>query len=218
MNGYFRTPPVVANLLIINLLVFFAETLLPKGIAYQLIDGGALHFWGAGNFKFYQLVSYMFIHDPSSFWHVLSNMFALWMFGRTVEYDLGSKRFFAYYMICGIGAGLIQLGVNWIEYSMADPGSLYAMQLADASTIGASGAVFGILLAFGMMRPNATIMLLFPPIPLKAKWFVIFYGLFELFAGVAGTGGGVAHFAHLGGMLWGFLLLIYWKRKGQIYY
>lgn len=218
MNGYFKTPPVVANLLIINILVFFAETLLPKSTAYQIIDGGALHFWGAGNFKVYQLITYMFLHDPSSFWHLGFNMFALWMFGRTIEHDLGSKRFFAYYMVCGVGAGLIQLGVNWIEFAMADPGSLSAYQLANASTIGASGAVFGLLLAFGMMRPNATIMLLIPPIPIKAKWFVIIYGLIELFSGFTGFGGSIAHFAHLGGMLWGFLLLRYWKHKRQIFY
>jgi membrane associated rhomboid family serine protease len=137
--------------------------------------------------------------------HLFFNMFALWMFGRVIEYDLGSKRFLTYYLICGVGAGLMQLGVNAIEGGWA-------------LTVGASGAVYGLLLAYGMLHPNNTIMLMFPPIALKAKWFVVIYGVIELFAGIASSGGGVAHYAHLGGMLWGFLLLRYWKRRGQIWY
>jgi membrane associated rhomboid family serine protease len=163
----------------------------------------------------------MFMHADIS--HLFFNMFALWMFGRIVEYDLGSRRFLLYYLVCGMGAGLIQLGVQSVEWSVLAaqgvvPQSLSMMRVLYSTTIGASGAVFGILLAYGMIHPNNVIMLMFPPIALKAKWFVVIYGAVELFAGVAGTGGTVAHFAHLGGMLFGWLLLRYWKKKREIFY
>ncbi len=219
-NGYFNTPPVVKNLLIVNALVFMAEMVLPTGIRAWMMENMTLNFWKGGDFHLYQLVTYMFMHG--NFTHILTNMFALWMFGRILEYDMGSRRFFVYYMVSGIGAGLIQLGVNWAEYAaVVSEGVVSAQQLyrvAHASTLGASGAVFGVLLAFGMLHPNNVIMLLFPPIALKAKWFVIIYGVFELLAGISGTSGGVAHFAHLGGMLWGYLLLRWWKKRGELYY
>ena len=127
------------------------------------------------------------------------------MFGRTLEYRLGSQRFLVYYIACGVGAALIQWGV--------------ALLLGELPLflVGASGAVMGLLLAFGVLYPNATIMLLIPPIPMKAKWFVILYGLIELFLGWRGVGQ-VAHFAHVGGMVWGFLLLHYWRRRGVLYF
>jgi membrane associated rhomboid family serine protease len=131
------------------------------------------------------------------------------MFGRIVEYDLGSKRFLTYYLTCGVGAGIIQLLVNYLEFG----GVPYPVV-----TVGASGAVFGLLLAYGMMHPNNVVMLMFPPIALKAKWFVVLYGVLELMGGVASSGSNVAHFAHLGGMLFGFLLLRYWRKKNQIWY
>lgn len=206
------------NLMIINLIVFLAVSVLPHDVIDVMYRYGALHFWKGGNFGVWQLVTYMFMH--AGFAHIFFNMFALWMFGRTIEQQIGSRNFLLFYLICGIGAGLIQLGVNWIEFSSAiNAGEiLKARGLADVFTVGASGAVFGILLAFGLLNPNVTLILLFPPIPIKAKWFVIIYGLLELYAGVRGTGGGIAHFAHLGGMLWGFLLLYYWKKRGRIYY
>lgn len=218
-SGAYRTPPVVTNLLIINILVFLAEILLPARVSNAMLEFGALSFWKGGGFHIWQPLTYMFLH--ANFTHILFNMFALWMFGRGLEYDMGSRRFLTYYIVCGVGAGLIQLGVNWIEFSIAaanpgvSPALLYSY--AHASTIGASGAVFGLLLAFGLLHPNNVIMLIFPPVALKAKWFVIIYGVIELVAGISG-GGGVAHFAHLGGMLFGLLLLIYWKKKGRIYY
>ena len=201
---YYRTstPPIVRNLLIVNVLVYLTQMLLPPTMGR----------WFELNFALrspmplancYQLLSYMFMHANLS--HLFFNMFALWMFGRVIEYDLGSKRFLTYYLIWGVGAGLMQLGVNAIEGGWA-------------LGVGASGAVYGLLLAYGMLHPNNTIMLMFPPIALKAKWFVVIYGVIELFAGIASSGGGVAHYAHLGGMLWGFLLLRYWKRRGQIWY
>lgn len=195
-------PPVVRNLLIINVLVYLTQHLL----------GGQMGLWFERTFalwfpmqpgRFYQLLSYMFMH--ANFTHLFFNMFSLWMFGRILEYDLGSRRFLTYYLICGVGAGLLQLVVNMLEGGMA-------------VTVGASGAVFGLLLAYGMLHPNNVIMLMFPPIALKAKWFVLIYGVLEFLGGVASTGSNVAHFAHLGGMLFGYLLLRSWKRKGQIWY
>ena len=217
-------PPVVMNLLIINVLVFIA-TLLPN-IGDKLFSELALYFPTSPHFRIWQPLTHMFVHANQTmtgdiyFWHLFTNMFALWMFGRIVEYDLGSKRFLIYYLVCGLGAALLQMGVNWIEIgSYANEGNFMAAAMAvNTPMVGASGAVFGILLAFGMMRPNSVIMLLLPPIPMKAKWFVIIYGLIELFFGVRGGGDGIAHFAHIGGMLWGFLLLLYWKKKGKIHY
>ena len=199
--GFMGTPPVVKNLMILNALIWLAGLLLPQ-VDEVLIGYGALYNVLSPNFYSWQVVTYMFLHG--SFSHLFFNMFALWMFGRTLEYDLGSKRFLTYYMVCGIGAGLIQMLVCLLTGS-------------DVQTVGASGAVFGILLSFGMLHPNNVIMLVFPPIPLKAKWFVIIYGALELMYGVRG-GDSIAHFAHLGGMLWGFLLLRYWKNKGKIFY
>lgn len=202
MNSYFQTPPVVKNLIIINILVFMAMKLLPVGGAIEQYCALWVNLPGWMNFHAYQFITYMFLH--ANFEHIFFNMFALWMFGRTLEYELGSRRFLIYYMICGVGAALIQAAIAW---GMGQP-----MQL-----VGASGAVMGLLLAFGVMHPNAVIMLLIPPIPMKAKWFVIIYGLIELFLGWRGAGN-VAHFAHVGGMLWGFLLLRWWRHNGTIRY
>ena len=202
-SRYFSsTPPVVLNLIIINALMLLATELLPVG--NRIVGALALFNVESPLFHSYQLVTYMFLHGGFS--HLFFNMFALWMFGRTLEYELGSKRFLTYYMVCGIGAALIQ-------YFTA-----LAFGELPMSLVGASGAVMGLLLAFGVMHPNAVIMLLIPPIPMKAKWFVVVYGVIELFFGVSGRMDGVAHFAHVGGMLWGFLLLYYWKHKGVIRY
>lgn len=200
MNRYLHTPPlppVVKNLLIINTLVYMAKALLPIGP--ELLRFGALSL-GTPWYHSYQYITYMFLH--ANLEHLFFNMFALWMFGRTLEYELGPKRFLVYYMICGVGAALIQAGIAW---AMHEPMTL----------VGASGAVMGLLLAFGVLHPNAVIMLIFPPIPMKAKWFVIIYGVIELLLGWRG-GGNVAHFAHVGGMLWGLLLLYWWRRRGII--
>lgn len=202
MNRYFQTPPVVKNLIIINALIYLAMALIPE--AYRFLNHyGALQIGPrmlGYEFHTYQFITYMFLH--ANFEHVFFNMFALWMFGRTLEYDLGSRRFLIYYMVCGVGAALIQAGIT---VAMGQPMAL----------VGASGAVMGLLLAFGVMYPNAVIMLLIPPIPMKAKWFVIIYAVLELFLGWRGVGN-VAHFAHVGGMLWGYLMLLWWKRRGMI--
>lgn len=216
-NAYYRPqiniPPVVKNLLIVNVLVFLTQNLLPAGLKGWFYETFALSF-PVGIKTLFQLVSYMFMH--ANFTHLFFNMFALWMFGRIVEYDLGSKRFLTYYLICGVGAALIQLGVNYAEIS-----TLVAQgytHLPRFTTVGASGAVFGLLLAYGMLHPNNVVMLMFPPIALKAKWFVVIYGALELMGGVASSGSNVAHFAHLGGMLFGWLLLRTWKKKNKIWY
>ena len=190
-SSYFSTPPVVKNLIIINCLAFLGAYLIPS-LNQLLGQYGALYWFGSPYYHSYQFVTYMFLHGGLE--HLFFNMFALWMFGRTLEYALGSKRFLIYYMVCGVGAALVQMGV--------------------AELVGASGAVMGLLLAFGVLWPNSVIMLLFPPIPLKAKWFVIIYAVIELWMGTTGRQAGVAHFAHVGGMLWGLALLYYWRRRG----
>ena len=193
-SAFTRFPPVIKNLLIINGLVFLAlwvpltNEWLVKYCALQPLEA----FWP------WQLVSYGFLHV--GFTHLLFNMFALWMFGVQIENAWGPRRFALYYFACVIGAGLVQLAVTTVgEQSYP--------------TIGASGGVFGILLAFGMLFPNQVIVLLFPPIPMKAKWLVIGYGALELFFATSGVQPGVANFAHLGGMLFGFLLIMYWRGK-----
>ncbi|MBQ1253675.1 MAG: rhomboid family intramembrane serine protease [Alistipes sp.] len=210
------TPPVVKNLIIANCVALLATELLPFGS--DIIERFALFNVESPQFHSYQVFTYMFLHGGVS--HLFFNMFALWMFGRQLEYELGSQRFFTYYMVCGIGAALLQLGVGYAEYAHAvDARDMYeAVHLLRIPTVGASGAVFGLLLAFGVLHPNNVIMLIFPPIALKAKWFVLIYALMELFFGVKGYQSGVAHFAHLGGLLWGLALLYWWKKRRNIYF
>ena len=176
------TPPVVKNLIIANCVALLATTLLPFGD--DIIERFALFNVESPLFHSYQVFTYMFLHGGVS--HLFFNMFALWMFGRQLEMELGSKRFFSYYMVCGIGAALLQLGVGYAEYMHAVEanGIGSAMRLLAIPTVGASGAVFGLLLAFGVLHPNNVIMLIFPPIAMKAKWFVLIYGLLELFFGL----------------------------------
>ena len=221
-------PPVTKNLLIINVLCFFGYQVAKK-YGIDLNDMLGLHFFLASDFNLAQLVTYMFMH--ANFQHIFFNMFAVWMFGRTLEHVLGSKRFLTYYMVCGIGAGLVQELVQYIQYATelshfdgVNTG-ITVISMAEylnmMTTVGASGAVYGILLAFGMLFPN-TGMFVFPiPFPIKAKFFVIGYAVIELLSGFGSSGDGVAHFAHLGGMIFGFLLIVYWRKKnrnnGQFY-
>lgn len=210
------TPPVVKNLIIANCVALLATTLLPFGDA--IIERFALFNIESPLFHSYQVFTYMFLHGGVS--HLFFNMFALWMFGRQLEIELGSQRFLTYYLVCGIGAALLQLGVGYAEYAhaVAANGIRSSMYLLGIPTVGASGAVYGLLLAFGVLHPNNVIMLIFPPIALKAKWFVVIYGLLELFFGISGYQAGVAHFAHLGGMLWGLALLYWWRKRRNIYF
>lgn len=221
-----RIPVVTKNLIIINLLFWLAALSLPKaGIDLTGLLG--LHFPGAADFYPFQLITYMFMHDTHSFAHVFFNMFAVYMFGRVLESRWGPKRFLVFYMVTGIGAGLVQeltwfFDLRHVIYAPQELLDIGGQILGKADfynlfvTIGASGAVFGILLAFGMMYPNVPLYLMFVPIPIKAKYFVIFYGLAELTMGVASFhGDSVAHFAHLGGMLFGYILIKYWQKKDR---
>ncbi len=218
-------PPVTKNLIIINVLFWVASLALPR-VGIDLVDLLGLHFFGAPDFKIYQLVSYIFMHDTRSFSHVFFNMFAVYMFGRVLENVWGPKRFLTFYLVTGIGAGIVQeavwfFGLHDLLFASQELVNIGGGQIIGKGdylnyfvTIGASGAVFGILLAFAMLFPDVSLYLMFIPIPIKAKYFVIFYGLAELFLGVASFGGDtVAHFAHLGGMLFGFFLIRYWKKQ-----
>ena len=217
-TGFRVLPTVVKHLLIINILMYLATVTLTR-FNIDLTDILGLHFFKASDFRFFQLVTYMFMHG--NFGHLFFNMFALWMFGNTLENIWGSKRFLLFYMVCGIGAGLCQELVQYIQYasSLADyanvnlGGRIVPMDayLNMMTTVGASGAIYGLLLAFGMMFPNLMIYLYFL-FPIKAKWFVIGYAVIELISGLGGADN-VAHFAHLGGMLFGLLLILYWRKN-----
>ena len=190
-QGLRMLPPVVKNLLIINLIVFLATMVLERYGFNNITSMLALNSVATGRFRIWQLFTYMFMHANWS--HIIFNMFALWMFGYVLENYWGSRSFLVYYLVCGIGAGLCNLLVpGW------------------GLTVGASGAVYGILLAFGMLFPEERIYLYFL-MPIKAKWFVIGYAAIELFEGLF-FADGVAHFAHLGGMLFGLLLILYWRK------
>ncbi len=237
-------PVVVKNLLIINGLFFLATLSFGGAFQINLIKVLGLHMPGSPDFEPYQLVTHMFMH--ANFSHIFFNMFALWMFGTAIENLMGSKRFLTYYLITGFGAAFLHLGVSYVEalslrsellaagYTAADlrqfidtgtyrviSGASEATLVAYLTkyfipTVGASGAVFGILLAFGMFFPNSYIYLFFA-IPVKAKYFVIGYGVLELYFGFT-SDGNIAHFAHLGGMVFGYLLIRYWRRRRHIYY
>ena len=216
MSTYYRNivsqSPAVYNLLIANVVAYLATMLLNTNSVYALFalfptDSPLFHIW--------QPVTYMFLHGDFSL--LFFNMFALWMFGRGLEAEMGTKRFLVYYFVCGIGAALVQLGIAFIDINNYETyQALYSYLLTP--TVGASGAVFGLLLAFGMMHPNDIIMLLIPPIPIKAKWFVVIYGCIELFLIIINAQDGIAHFANLGGMFCGWLLLVWWRWRRRFYY
>lgn len=262
VGGSGLLPPVVKHLLIINGLFFLATYLLAqRGI--DLVSLFGLHYFSAPAFKPWQIITYMFMHG--GFGHIFFNMFALWMFGSTLENVMGSKRFLVYYLVTGIGAALIHYLIIFFQINptvdlfnqfIENPSletyrylvennkvenfqSLLSQNLLVLQSrpqdltelvqiifnlknnylnsfviIGASGSVFGLLLAFGMMFPNSEIYLYFL-LPIKAKWFVILYGAIELIYGITGTADGVAHFAHLGGMIFGFLLLMLWRKQDR---
>ena len=217
-------PTVTKNLLIINVLVFVASYVL-RGYGVDLNTMFGLHFFMASDFKIYQFFTYLFLHG--GFEHLFFNMFAVWMFGRILENVWGPRRYLFYYIVCGVGAGLCQELIQFLDYvielapySRVDMGGGFIISMEEylnyMNTVGASGAVYGILLAFGMLFPNEQ-MFIFPlPMPIKAKYFVIGYALIELYMGTAGSPDGVAHFAHLGGMLFGFILIVVWRKKKKI--
>jgi membrane associated rhomboid family serine protease len=206
-------PDVVKNLLILNGLMYLA-TIALQGMDIDLTAKFGLFYVGSDYFRPYQFVTHMFMHG--SFLHLFSNMFALWMFGMRLENYWGPKRFLFFYFFCGLGAAAMHSVVTYFEIQhlaqTADPETL--MAASNVPTVGASGAVFGVLLAFGMIFPNTQLMLLIPPIPIRAKYFVLLYAIFELYAGVTSIQGGsnIAHFAHIGGMIFGFILIKFWSR------
>ena len=212
-------PTVTKNLLIINVLCYLGTLVArQRGIDLEALLG--LHFFLASDFNPLQLITYMFMH--ANFQHIFFNMFAVWMFGRVLENTWGPKKFLFYYLLCGVGAGLIQELVQYIDYAVnlshydgvqTGTGVIPMAEFINMwNTVGASGAVYAILLAFGMLFPNSE-MFVFPiPMPIKAKYFVIGYAVIELFLGITG-GDGIAHFAHLGGMLFGLVLILYWRKK-----
>ncbi|MDE6651175.1 MAG: rhomboid family intramembrane serine protease [Paramuribaculum sp.] len=229
-------PPVTKSLIIINFIIWLAMMMSPR-LNIILTDYCALHFYKASDFNVAQLFTYMFMHSTRDFAHILFNMFTLFMFGVTLERVLRSERFLFYYISCGIGAALVQeivWGLTWKEIFVPMLANMNGVSfdtirevlneavvsgqelpfLNSLLTVGASGAIYGVLLAFGMIFPNMPLYIMFIPVPIKAKWMVIGYGAIELLIGLSQATDGVAHFAHLGGMLFGFLMIFYWKKKG----
>lgn len=230
-------PSVTKNIIIINVIVWAFMALCGSSMENRLIQYCGLHYWDAPDFNPAQLVTYMFLHG--GFVHMFFNMFTLFFFGGILERTLGSRRYLFYYITCGLGAGLVQELVwtlTWqssmadmlAPYNGMDVGTMkeviqyqYALGkdlsfLNSMITIGASGAVFGLLLAFAMIYPDMPMYLMFIPVPVKAKWMVLGYGVIELWLALSQPGSTVAHFAHLGGMLFGVLLILYWRHKGEI--
>lgn len=205
-------PPVVKNLLIINFIAYLAQQAF-EAHSMDLVKTFGLHFVLADAFRPWQLLTYMFLHGGTM--HLLLNMFSLWMFGCQAERDFGSKRFLIFYLICGLGAGVFQEMWQLGEYALLVKEYYVPAEVLNSwATVGASGAVYGVLLSFGMNHPNQRIWLMFPPIPFKAKWFVVFMVAIELAEAFLSTGN-VAHFAHLGGMLVGWLLILYWRKHDR---
>ena len=213
-------PTVTRYLLIANFIVFFLAAVLQRyGIDLNALGG--LHYVSASSFHWWQPFTYMFLHANLS--HIFFNMFAVWMFAPVIEQEWGARRFALYYLVCGLGAAVIQELV-WMLMLSNMSGSYSAEALAYyaamLNTIGASGAVFGILFAFGWLYPDVPMYILFIPIPIRARTFVIIYALIELFAGLGSIAGlsadNVAHFAHLGGMLFGFILIMLWKHDKRM--
>jgi membrane associated rhomboid family serine protease len=237
-SPFANIPPVVKNLIIINAIMLLATFMFSSVMRIDLNRELGLFYFESSQFKPYQLVTHIFMHGGIA--HLFFNMFALFMFGRVLEQVWGSKRFFIYYFFTGLGAAVLHSLVNFIEAKsimanlsleqielVKSEGTAIFLQgknymhsgmaalnnLFNVPTVGASGAVFGVLLAFGMYFPNTQLMLLFPPIPIKAKYFVIGYGVIELYLGFTQANSGVAHFAHLGGMIFGFILIKIWSKK-----
>ncbi len=247
MNGYGRgilnLPPVVKNLILINTLMLIADWAAKGAFGIDLNSILGLYFPKSEHFMPLQILTHMFMHG--GFMHLFFNMFALYMFGWILENIWGPKRFFIYYMVCGLGAALVHETVIMFEYNklmheiapdqlqiVLSDGAAYLREgkvftnetmkdlqmLLNVPTVGASGAIFGVLLAFGVLFPNTQLMLLFPPIPIKAKYFVLGYGAIELWLAVTQPGSNIAHAAHLGGMLFGYILIRYWRSTTKTFY
>ncbi len=219
-GGFLSTiPTATKNIIIINVLVMIM-TSLNGDFMYEKF---ALFYPTSPFFHWWQPVTHMFMHG--GFWHLFFNMYTLYFFGRVLEERWGAKKFLIFYFVTGLGAALVHTGVEWIqmnhwmgqvaEGSMAAQAKIHALKMTP--TVGASGAIYGVLMGFAMLYPDAVLTLIFPPVSMKAKWFVLIFGGIELLTGITGLGGGIAHFAHLGGLIFGYLLIMYWKKKRTLY-
>jgi membrane associated rhomboid family serine protease len=242
-RGLFGMPPVVKNLIFINILMLLAYYVAGSTLNIDLNQTLGMYFPKSDQFRPIQILTHMFMH--AGFTHLFFNMFALYMFGQILEQVWGPKRFFIYYIVTGLGAMVIHEAVIAVQYArvmniispeqlqeVLDNGHKYLLQgkgyidpvmkelqsILYTPTVGASGAVFGVLLAFGVLFPNTQLMLLFPPIPIRAKYFVAIYGGIELYLAVTQPGSSIAHAAHLGGMLFGYLLIRYWRKTTNTLY
>ena len=221
-NSFQRTTPVVLNLIILNALIFFAQSAL-GGMSdlNKVNDLFALHHYKSEVFRPYQLVTHMFMHG--GIFHLLFNMLALWMFGSIIEKSWGPKRFLIFYLICGLGAALAQMGSYTFDFWQLDHASLsmqeneqYQMILRQACTVGASGAIMGVLAAYGYLFPNTQLFIMPIPFPVKAKWAILGIIALDVFGGVSRTpNDNVAHFAHVGGAVIGFLIVFYWNKTNK---
>ncbi len=211
-----NVPKVTKNLIIINVLVFVA-TLFNEDF---MIRTFGLFYPSSAYFRWWQPVTHMFMHG--GFWHIFFNMYTLFIFGVVVERIIGSKKFLLFYFVCGLGAAGLQMLTQYIEMqSFLSSDSAAALKgiiaLKSTPTVGASGAIYGVLMGYAMLFPDSRMTLLFPPITLSAKWMVVIFAAIELFTGVAGWADGIAHFAHLGGMLIGWLMIKWWRRRGVLF-
>ena len=209
-------PPVTRNLILVNVLVFIA-TIFNENF---MIGTFGLFYPSSTYYHWWQVITHMFMHG--GFWHIFFNMYTLFIFGVVVERIIGSKKFLFFYFVCGLGAAALQMGTQWIEMQMfMNSDSASALEnivaLKTTPTVGASGAIYGVLIGYAMLFPTARLTLIFPPITLSAKaWVLIFVGI-ELLTGITGTADGVAHFAHLGGMLVGWILILWWRKRGTLF-
>ena len=211
-----RIPPVTRTLLIINVIMFVA-TLINENF---MISTFAMFYPASPLFRWWQPLTHMFMHG--GWWHIFFNMYTLVMFGMVVEQALGTKKFLILYFVTGLGAAALHTGVEWLQVhkALASTGLVAQQTVIDlfrTPMVGASGAIYGVLVAFAMLYPEARMTLIFPPVTLDAKWMVIIFIGIELLTGITGTQAGVAHFAHLGGALFGFLLVLYWRKRGELW-
>lgn len=212
-------PTATKNIIVINVLVMIM-TSLNGDLMYEKF---ALFYPTSPFFHWWQPVTHMFMHG--GFWHLFFNMYTLYFFGRVLEERWGARKFLIFYFVTGLGAALVHTGVEWLqmqhwmgqvaEGSMAAQAKIHALKMTP--TVGASGAIYGVLMGFAMLYPDAILSLVFPPVSMKAKWFVLIFAAIELLTGITGMGGGIAHFAHLGGLIFGYLLILYWKKKHTLY-
>lgn len=215
-------PPIVKNLIIINVLVFVGQLTL-TGNPINLTEYIMLYPVQHPQFRPYQIATHMFAHSPSMFFHIIFNMFGLWMFGRVLENVWGAKRFLFFYLACGVGAAFLHMGVNYFAWENME--AAYAAGNMEAAqryanglgpALGASGAVMGIFAAFAFLFPNTEMFIMFIPFPIKAKWAVLGLVALDLLGGVSSYGGSnIAHFAHLGGALTGFIIVLIWNKTGR---